>query len=113
LTHFFYTNWSDFGVPESPTPLLAFIEKVKEKQSEMVKQLGESWSGNASGPPIVVHCSAGMGRTGELLLKLFHFLLLHLMNSKTANQELSSHFTTQSNNLPKQVQLTSKESSRR
>eukprot|EP00116_Pleurobrachia_bachei_P001168 sb/3461430/ len=55
ITHLHYYAWPDFGVPESPSKFLTFLNVVRE-----VSELSE-------GPP-VVHCSAGIGRTGTLVL---------------------------------------------
>ncbi|KAF9357023.1 hypothetical protein BGX26_004359 [Mortierella sp. AD094] len=52
ITHIQYTGWPDFGVPESP------IEVLK------VVQLANTHNTLVSAGPMVVHCSAGCGRTG-------------------------------------------------
>jgi protein tyrosine phosphatase len=51
-------------LPKSPTTILNFIAAFEDKQREIVKQLGTSWTGNPWGPPILMHCKAGFGRSG-------------------------------------------------
>ncbi|XP_043945882.1 tyrosine-protein phosphatase non-receptor type 1 isoform X1 [Protopterus annectens] len=57
ILHFHYTTWPDFGVPESPASFLNFLFKVRE-----------SGSLNPDCGPVVVHCSAGIGRSGTFCL---------------------------------------------
>jgi len=51
LPHFHYTAWPDFGVPREPESLVAFVRVVRSKCKK-----GRG--------PILVHCSAGVGRSG-------------------------------------------------
>nr|XP_046191693.1 receptor-type tyrosine-protein phosphatase epsilon-like isoform X1 [Oncorhynchus gorbuscha] len=55
VTQLHFTSWPDFGVPFSPIGMLKFLKKVKTVNS--------SFAG-----PIVVHCSAGVGRTGTFIV---------------------------------------------
>ncbi|KAM4907886.1 tyrosine-protein phosphatase non-receptor type 2 isoform 4-T4 [Sylvia borin] len=57
ISHFHYTTWPDFGVPESPASFLNFLFKVRE-----------SGSLSPEHGPAVVHCSAGIGRSGTFSL---------------------------------------------
>lgn len=65
VSHWQFTSWPDYGVPNSAMAMLTFLQRVRDQQATMVKALGSSWNGHPRGPPIVVHCSAGIGRTGE------------------------------------------------
>ncbi|XP_069682518.1 tyrosine-protein phosphatase non-receptor type 9 isoform X3 [Periplaneta americana] len=64
VSHYQFTSWPDYGVPHSALAMLDFLERVRQQQSKMVATLGDTWAGHPRGPPIVVHCSAGIGRTG-------------------------------------------------
>ncbi|KAA0715211.1 Phosphatidylinositol phosphatase PTPRQ [Triplophysa tibetana] len=52
--HFNYTSWPEHGVPESSSPLIQFVKAVRSSR-------------NHDNTTIVVHCSAGVGRTGVFL----------------------------------------------
>ncbi|XP_062417008.1 receptor-type tyrosine-protein phosphatase S-like isoform X19 [Pungitius pungitius] len=51
VRQFQFTAWPDHGVPEHPTPFLAFLRRVKACNPP-------------DAGPMAVHCSAGVGRTG-------------------------------------------------
>ncbi|XP_049321887.1 receptor-type tyrosine-protein phosphatase S isoform X13 [Astyanax mexicanus] len=51
VRQFQFTAWPDHGVPEYPTPFLAFLRRVKTCNPP-------------DAGPIIAHCSAGVGRTG-------------------------------------------------
>ncbi|XP_076593794.1 tyrosine-protein phosphatase non-receptor type 3 isoform X10 [Chaetodon auriga] len=53
VTHLQYVAWPDHGVPDDPSDFLQFINSVRERRR------GEE--------PLMVHCSAGIGRTGVLI----------------------------------------------
>ncbi|XP_034477352.1 phosphatidylinositol phosphatase PTPRQ isoform X2 [Drosophila innubila] len=54
VVHLFFKKWPDHGCPDDPMHLITFVKKVKAERRP-----------NYS--PIVVHCSAGVGRTGTFI----------------------------------------------
>uniref|UniRef100_H0VKH5 Tyrosine-protein phosphatase non-receptor type 9 n=1 Tax=Cavia porcellus TaxID=10141 RepID=H0VKH5_CAVPO len=61
VTHFQFLSWPDYGVPSSAASLIDFLRAVRSQQSLAISSMGTRSKGQ---PPIVVHCSAGIGRTG-------------------------------------------------
>ncbi|KAG0409789.1 hypothetical protein HPB47_013098 [Ixodes persulcatus] len=55
--HYHFTAWPDHGVPSDPGCVLNFLHDVNQRQ-ESIPDSG----------PIVVHCSAGIGRTGTFIV---------------------------------------------
>ncbi|KAI1230881.1 Receptor-type tyrosine-protein phosphatase V, partial [Lamprotornis superbus] len=56
VSHLHYTAWPDHGIPESTTSIMTFRELVQE-HIQSTKDAG----------PTLVHCSAGVGRTGTFI----------------------------------------------
>lgn len=52
--HFWYTGWPDHGVPETACDVIEFLRAVKRETE-------------TNTAPILVHCSAGIGRTGTFM----------------------------------------------
>ncbi|XP_071956679.1 tyrosine-protein phosphatase non-receptor type 5-like [Antedon mediterranea] len=54
LMHYWYTHWPDNKAPDNPITLLEMIREVELSRNDPALPKG----------PIIVHCSAGLGRTG-------------------------------------------------
>lgn len=57
ILQFHYTTWPDFGIPSSPVAFLQFLKEVRD-----------SGALDTNVGPAVVHCSAGIGRSGTFCL---------------------------------------------
>ncbi|XP_062283482.1 tyrosine-protein phosphatase non-receptor type 7-like [Scomber scombrus] len=55
IRHYWFTSWPDHHIPQCIAPLLGLVEEV-EMYSKSLPPAGPG--------PIIVHCSAGIGRTG-------------------------------------------------
>ena len=55
VTQFHYTAWPDHGVPDNVMSVISFIHHVRKLYPVSLDQ------------PLLVHCSAGVGRTGTFI----------------------------------------------
>ncbi|RXN28598.1 tyrosine- phosphatase non-receptor type 18-like isoform X1 [Labeo rohita] len=53
VSHFQYTAWPDHGIPDMADGILGMMELARQKQGNQTD-------------PVVIHCSAGCGRTGVI-----------------------------------------------
>ncbi|KAI9655012.1 MAG: hypothetical protein M1831_004971 [Alyxoria varia] len=63
ITHVQYPSWPDFGAPAHPAHLLRLVENCDRIAHSISAASGGSFPSLAR-CPVVVHCSAGCGRTG-------------------------------------------------
>ncbi|WKX89540.1 hypothetical protein Q1695_008865 [Nippostrongylus brasiliensis] len=59
VLHVQYTEWPDFGVPASTKCFLDMLAYIKDQNVLSVQP---------SDPPCVIHCSAGIGRSGTFIV---------------------------------------------
>lgn len=55
--HFFFAAWPDHGVPNETRPIIKLVQMVDETNAANI----------TAQPPVLVHCSAGVGRTGTFI----------------------------------------------
>uniref|UniRef100_A0A2K5MXJ3 Tyrosine-protein phosphatase non-receptor type n=1 Tax=Cercocebus atys TaxID=9531 RepID=A0A2K5MXJ3_CERAT len=73
--HLQYTDWPDHGCPEDVQGFLSYLEEIQSVRRHTNSMLEGTKNRH---PPIVVHCSAGVGRTGVLILsELMIYCLEH------------------------------------
>ena len=98
MTHYHFTELPDHGVPDDKICMLTLIGRIRQKHP-------------LEGPPLVVHCSAGVGRTGTFIvldtmlqrmkhldtLNIYDFLL-HIRQQRThlVQSEVLEHIHTHS-----------------
>uniref|UniRef100_A0A8C4SSG4 Tyrosine-protein phosphatase non-receptor type n=1 Tax=Erpetoichthys calabaricus TaxID=27687 RepID=A0A8C4SSG4_ERPCA len=63
--HLQYTDWQDQRIPEDVQGFLSYLEEIQSVRRHTNSMLEPSKGRN---PPVVVHCSAGVGRTGVVIL---------------------------------------------
>ncbi|KAI5479261.1 protein tyrosine phosphatase [Pseudohyphozyma bogoriensis] len=65
IRHIQYRAWPDFDIPAQPSDVVDLVREVNQAQKDYLAEIG--WQGDTE-PPILAHCSAGVGRTGVFIM---------------------------------------------
>ncbi|XP_053568466.1 tyrosine-protein phosphatase non-receptor type 14 [Bombina bombina] len=63
--HLQFMDWPSHGCPEEVQGFLSYLEEIQSVRRHANSMMDTS---NLCNPPVVVHCSAGVGRTGVVVL---------------------------------------------
>lgn len=84
VTHFHYIAWPDNGLPSTTKSFLDLVDLADQA--------------NGSSGPLIVHCSAGLGRSGTFIA--VHSILKHVAATLKANPSETLKFSL---NLPQTI----------
>uniref|UniRef100_K1R9H5 protein-tyrosine-phosphatase n=1 Tax=Magallana gigas TaxID=29159 RepID=K1R9H5_MAGGI len=90
VKQFAYLAWPDMGIPETSEAMLKFAKEVRSHLPPPATSKG----------PMVVHCSAGVGRTGTFIA--VDYLMQHVRTSDVI--DIYSYVMKMRNNRPNMVQ---------
>ncbi|XP_069064239.1 tyrosine-protein phosphatase non-receptor type 21 isoform X1 [Pleurodeles waltl] len=62
--HLQYTDWPEHGCPDDVKGFLSYLEEIQSVR----RHTNSTTEPNSPNPPVLVHCSAGVGRTGVVIL---------------------------------------------
>lgn len=104
VDHLLYLGWPDFDVPSDPDGFLNFLDAVNRliqsrsvtastcNASSRTESSVSSGTVDKSLSPMLIHCSAGIGRTGKCILSvsaslsivegLFHIQFTHSLTCR-------------------------------
>lgn len=67
ITQLQFVAWPDYSIPEDALGILNYMDMANNEQAEASEQVQRTSKAGQVGP-IVVHCSAGVGRTGTYIV---------------------------------------------
>ncbi|XP_018047232.1 PREDICTED: tyrosine-protein phosphatase corkscrew-like isoform X2 [Atta colombica] len=86
IYHYHFQAWPDHGVPSDPGCVLNFLHDVNARQESIAASLVPKDQDEPCIGPILVHCSAGIGRTGT-------FIVIDMILDQIKRHDLFEAFT--------------------